>query len=78
MTKTGDTERRLIAIFAADVEGYSRLMGADEVAYWQSSAAPSMPFSVRSRRRRRFPKPMWACHLTVTSTSASASMSAMS
>ena len=31
MTKTGDTERRLIAIFAADVEGYSRLMGADEV-----------------------------------------------
>ena len=31
MTKTDDTERRLIAIFAADVEGYSRLMGADEV-----------------------------------------------
>jgi len=31
LTKTGDTERRLIAIFAADVEGYSRLMGADEV-----------------------------------------------
>ena len=26
-----DTERRLIAIFAADVDGYSRLMGADEV-----------------------------------------------
>ncbi|WP_407151624.1 adenylate/guanylate cyclase domain-containing protein [Bradyrhizobium sp. ORS 86] len=26
-----ETERRLIAIFAADVEGYSRLMGADEV-----------------------------------------------
>jgi TolB-like protein/class 3 adenylate cyclase len=26
-----DTERRLIAIFAADVEGYSRLMGSDEV-----------------------------------------------
>jgi TolB-like protein/class 3 adenylate cyclase len=32
LTKMGDTERRLIAIFAADVEGYSRLMGADEVA----------------------------------------------
>jgi adenylate cyclase len=32
LTKTGDTERRLIAIFAADVEGYSRLMGADEVS----------------------------------------------
>jgi TolB-like protein/Tfp pilus assembly protein PilF len=25
------TERRLVAVFAADVEGYSRLMGADEV-----------------------------------------------
>jgi TolB-like protein/class 3 adenylate cyclase len=31
LTKTGDTERRLVAIFAADVEGYSRLMGVDEV-----------------------------------------------
>jgi adenylate cyclase len=31
LTKTDDTERRLIAIFAADVDGYSRLMGADEV-----------------------------------------------
>jgi len=31
LTKAGDTERRLVAIFAADVEGYSRLMGADEV-----------------------------------------------
>ena len=31
MTKLADTERRLVAIFAADVEGYSRLMGADEV-----------------------------------------------
>jgi len=35
LTKTGDTERRLIAIFAADVEGYSRLMGADEVGTLQ-------------------------------------------
>src|SRR3954467_4618304 len=26
-----ETKRRLAAIFAADVEGYSRLMGADEV-----------------------------------------------
>ena len=26
-----DTERRLVAIFVADVEGYGRLMGADEV-----------------------------------------------
>ena len=31
VTKPIDTERRLIAIFAADVEGYSRLMGPDEV-----------------------------------------------
>jgi TolB-like protein/class 3 adenylate cyclase len=27
-----DVERRLVAIFAADVEGYSRLMGRDEIA----------------------------------------------
>jgi adenylate cyclase len=26
-----DVIRRLVAVFAADVEGYSRLMGADEV-----------------------------------------------
>jgi adenylate cyclase len=31
LAKPIDTERRLVAIFAADVEGYSRLMGADEV-----------------------------------------------
>ena len=31
-----DTERRLVAILAADVEGYSRLMGADEVATLQA------------------------------------------
>jgi len=31
-----DTERRLAAIFAADVEGYSRLMGADEVETLQA------------------------------------------
>jgi adenylate cyclase len=31
LTKTSDTERRLVAIFAADVEGFSRLMGSDEV-----------------------------------------------
>ena len=32
MAKPIDTDRRLIAIFAADVAGYSRLMGADEVS----------------------------------------------
>jgi adenylate cyclase len=31
VVKPVDAERRLVAIFAADVEGYSRLMGADEV-----------------------------------------------
>jgi adenylate cyclase len=31
LTRVIDTERRLVAIFAADVEGYSRLMGVDEV-----------------------------------------------
>jgi adenylate cyclase len=31
LAKPIDTERKLVAIFAADVEGYSRLMGADEV-----------------------------------------------
>ncbi len=35
MTKPIDTERKLVAIFAADVEGYSRLMGADEVGTLQ-------------------------------------------
>jgi adenylate cyclase len=31
LTEPVDTERRLVAILAADVEGYSRLMRADEV-----------------------------------------------
>src|SRR5450631_3384756 len=31
-----DTERRLVAIFVADVEGYSRLMGVDEVETLQA------------------------------------------
>src|SRR5262245_25509475 len=31
MSKPMDVSRRLVAVFAADVEGYSRLMGADEV-----------------------------------------------
>jgi adenylate cyclase len=32
MTKMAETARRLVAIFAADVEGFSRLMRNDEVA----------------------------------------------
>jgi TolB-like protein/class 3 adenylate cyclase/tetratricopeptide (TPR) repeat protein len=35
LNKTVDTERRLVAILAADVEGYSRLMGSDEVGTLQ-------------------------------------------
>src|SRR5262245_35263841 len=31
MSKPMDVSRRLVAVFAADVEGYSRLMGADEI-----------------------------------------------
>ena len=31
MTDPTDVRRRLAAVFAADVAGYSRLMGADEV-----------------------------------------------
>src|SRR5271165_6437785 len=31
MSEPMDVRRKLVAVFAADVEGYSRLMGADEV-----------------------------------------------
>jgi adenylate cyclase len=31
MSDPTNVSRRLVAVFAADVEGYSRLMGADEV-----------------------------------------------
>src|ERR1700720_3460611 len=31
MSNLSDVTRKLVAVFAADVEGYSRLMGADEV-----------------------------------------------
>jgi adenylate cyclase len=31
MSDPTEVNRRLVAVFAADVEGYSRLMGADEV-----------------------------------------------
>jgi len=31
MSELGDVSRKLVAVFAADVEGYSRLMGANEV-----------------------------------------------
>jgi adenylate cyclase len=35
MSDTMSVSRRLVAVFAADVEGYSRLMGADEVGTLQ-------------------------------------------
>ena len=31
MSELADVSRKLVAVFAADVEGYSRLMGTDEV-----------------------------------------------
>src|ERR1700742_743878 len=31
LSQSGEVSRRLVAVFAADVEGYSRLMSADEV-----------------------------------------------
>lgn len=36
MVESSDVRRRLVAVFAADVEGYSRLMGADEVGTLKS------------------------------------------
>src|SRR6516165_3241004 len=35
MSDPSKVSRRLVAVFAADVEGYSRLMGADEVGTLQ-------------------------------------------
>ena len=32
MSDLGEVSRKLVAVFAADVEGYSRLMGTDEVS----------------------------------------------
>ena len=57
-----ETKRRLVAIFAADVEGYSHLMGADEVATLDTLTArreildrlcdPRGPHSQHRRRQR--------------------------
>ena len=41
MSDLTEVTRRLVAVFAADVEGYSRLMGADEAARLPPSAARS-------------------------------------
>jgi adenylate cyclase len=41
MSDLGAVSRKLVAVFAADVEGYSRLMGADEVGTLRGS--PSDP-----------------------------------
>jgi class 3 adenylate cyclase len=46
-----EVKRRLAAIFAADVEGYSRLMGADEVATLDTLTA-----------RREILDGLMACH----------------
>jgi adenylate cyclase len=37
--------RRLVAVFAADVKGYSRLMGVDEVGTLKGSPNGALVFS---------------------------------
>jgi hypothetical protein len=37
MSDLGEVSRKLVAVFAADVEGYSRLMGTDEVGTLKGS-----------------------------------------
>ena len=53
-------ERRLAAIFSTDVQGYSRLMGEDEVAtvhtitaYWSESWPPVADRSAQRLKPRR-------------------------
>jgi adenylate cyclase len=41
MSDPPKVSRRLVAVFAADVEGYSRLMGADEVHAQRGLGRPS-------------------------------------
>jgi adenylate cyclase len=42
MPDTTNISRRIVAVFAADVEGYSRLMGADEVGTLNSLPADNL------------------------------------
>ena len=44
MSDPTTVSRRLVAVFAADVEGYSRLMGADEVGTLKGLGRPSTFF----------------------------------
>ena len=46
-------ERRLAAILAADVEGYSRLMHGDEETTMATFVRPSMIMSPAASRRRQ-------------------------
>jgi hypothetical protein len=39
MSDLGEVSRKLVAVFAADVEGYSRLMCADEAALSHSTGS---------------------------------------
>jgi hypothetical protein len=53
LTKAIDTERRLVAFFAADVAGYWRLMGADELGTLRDfNAAAEHPRWCKSRTSR--------------------------
>jgi len=40
MSDLGEVRRKLVAVFAADVEGYSRLMGTDEVGTLKGPGDP--------------------------------------
>ncbi len=48
-------KRKLTAIFSADVEGYSRLMGADEEATVRTLPLPWWFGSSMTDGRKRFP-----------------------
>jgi hypothetical protein len=54
-------ERRLTTILAADVVGYSRLMGADETARWRRSRVILWNSSIPKRRNiAGAPSSSWA------------------
>ncbi len=60
MSDLTDVTRKLLAVFAADVEGYSRLMGADEVGTMKGlserrAILDRFPSDRASDLRKRYP-----------------------
>jgi class 3 adenylate cyclase len=53
MSDRGEVSRKLVAVFAADVEGYSRLMGADEVGALRGSPNGAADAAASHRRHQR-------------------------